>query len=53
MAEIGVMGAIGASNRSILGMVQIEGLVIAVLSWALALPLSIPMSVVLGGRSAG
>jgi putative ABC transport system permease protein len=45
--EIGVMRAIGAGHRSILGMVQIEGLVIALLSWLAAIPLSIPMSVVL------
>jgi putative ABC transport system permease protein len=45
--EIGVLRAIGARHGSILTMVQIEGLVIAVLSWALALPLSIPMSVAL------
>jgi putative ABC transport system permease protein len=45
--EIGVLRAIGARHRSILAMVQIEGLVIAVLSWAVALPLSIPMSVAL------
>jgi putative ABC transport system permease protein len=45
--EIGVMRAIGATHRSILTMVQIEGLVIALLSWLLALPLSVPMSVAL------
>ncbi len=46
--EIGVLRAIGARHRSILFMVQIEGLVVGILSWAIALPLSIPMSVVLG-----
>jgi putative ABC transport system permease protein len=46
--EIGVLRAIGAKHRSILAMVQVEGLVIAVLSWAIALPLSLPMSVALG-----
>jgi putative ABC transport system permease protein len=45
--EIGVMRAIGARHGAILGIVQIEGLVIAVMSWLLALPLSIPMSVAL------
>jgi putative ABC transport system permease protein len=45
--EIGVLRAIGAPHRSIHPMIQIEGLVIALLSWALALPLSVPMSVVL------
>jgi len=46
--EIGVLRAIGAKHGSILSMVQIEGLVISVASWALAIPLSIPMSVILG-----
>ncbi|MEP6730807.1 MAG: FtsX-like permease family protein [bacterium] len=45
--EIGVLRAIGAPHSSILAMIQIEGLVIALLSWALALPLSMPMSVAL------
>jgi putative ABC transport system permease protein len=45
--EIGVLRAIGARNRTILAMVQIEGLVIAAASWLLALPLSVPMSFVL------
>jgi len=46
--EIGVMRAIGARHGAILTMVQVEGLVVAVLSWIIALPLSIPMSVALG-----
>ena len=46
--EIGVLRAIGARHRSILGMIQVEGLMIAILSWIIAIPLSIPMSVVLG-----
>jgi putative ABC transport system permease protein len=46
--EIGVLRAIGAKHRSILTMVQVEGLVIAVLSWLIAIPLSVPMSVALG-----
>ena len=45
--EIGVLRAIGAANRSIFSMVQVEGLVIAVLSWVVAIPLSVPMSVIL------
>ena len=45
--EIGVLRAIGARHRSILLMIQIEGLVIAVCSWLVALPLSAPMSVAL------
>lgn len=46
--EIGVLRAIGARHRAILGIIQAEGLVIAVLSWLIAIPLSIPMSIVLG-----
>ncbi len=45
--EIGVMRAIGAKHRSILGMIQAEGLVIALLSWIVAIPLSAPMSAIL------
>ena len=43
--EIGVLRAIGARHRTIVLIVQGEGLVVAVLSWALAVPLSVPMSV--------
>ena len=46
--EIGVLRAIGARHGAILTMIQIEGLVISVASWALAIPLSIPMSLILG-----
>jgi putative ABC transport system permease protein len=46
--EIGVLRAIGARHRTILAVVQAEGLVIALLSWAVAVPLSVPISVVLG-----
>lgn len=45
--EIGVLRAIGARHRSILAMVQIEALVIGLLSWVVAIPLSMPMSVIL------
>lgn len=45
--EIGVLRAIGASHRAILWMVQVEGLVVALLSWLIAIPLSIPMTVIL------
>ena len=48
--EIGVLRAIGAPHRSILAMVQIEGLVIALLGWAVAIPLSLPVSLALGAR---
>ncbi|MDB4917674.1 MAG: FtsX-like permease family protein [Gemmatimonadetes bacterium] len=46
--EIGVLRAIGAKHGAILAMIQTEGLVIAVLSWLLAIPLSLPMSIALG-----
>ena len=39
--EIGVLRAIGARHGAILGIVQVEGLVIAILSWLAALPLSV------------
>lgn len=45
--EIGVLRAIGARHSAILTMIQVEGLTIARLSWALAIPVSIPMSVLL------
>jgi putative ABC transport system permease protein len=45
--EIGVLRAIGARHGAILGIVQIEGLVIAIMSWIVALPLSIPVSIAL------
>lgn len=45
--EIGVLRAIGATHRSIFAVIQVEGVTIALLSWAVAIPLSIPMSVVL------
>ncbi|MEQ1689744.1 MAG: FtsX-like permease family protein [Gemmatimonas sp.] len=46
--EIGVLRAIGARHGAIMTIVQVEGLVIALLGWALAIPLSLPMSVALG-----
>ena len=46
--EIGVMRAIGARTSAIVGIVQAEGLVIALLGWASAIVLSIPMSLALG-----
>jgi putative ABC transport system permease protein len=46
--EIGVMRAIGARHGAILRMVQVEGLVIALCGWLLAIPLSAPMSIALG-----
>ncbi len=46
--EIGVLRAIGAPHRAIFSIVQVEGLTIALLGWALGIPLSVPMSVMLG-----
>jgi putative ABC transport system permease protein len=43
--EIGVMRAIGARHRTIVLIVLGEGMVVALLGWAMAIPLSIPMSV--------
>ncbi|HEX3895172.1 MAG TPA: ABC transporter permease [Rudaea sp.] len=45
--EIGVLRAIGARHPAIVAMIEAEGLVIAVLGWVAALPLSVPMSVAL------
>jgi putative ABC transport system permease protein len=45
--EIGVLRAIGARHAAIFTMIEVEGLVIAALGWVVALPLSMPMSVVL------
>ena len=46
--EIGVLRAIGASGSAILAMVQLEGLVMALLGWLVSLPLSVPVSALLG-----
>ncbi len=46
--EIGVLRALGATPRAIMTTVQVEGLLIAVLSWAIAVPLSLPVSLMLG-----
>jgi putative ABC transport system permease protein len=46
--EIGVLRAIGARHGVLFRMIQVEGLVITLGSWLLALPLSLPMSVLLG-----
>jgi len=40
--EIGVMRAIGATSLAIVGVFVMEGLFVGVLSWLLAIPLSIP-----------
>jgi putative ABC transport system permease protein len=45
--ELGVMRAIGARDGVTMAMVQVEGLVITLLAWLAALPLSVPMSLLL------
>lgn len=45
--EIGVLKAIGAPHGAIARLVETEGVVVGVASWLLAIPLSIPMSVIL------
>jgi putative ABC transport system permease protein len=43
--EFGVMRAVGASTGTVLQVVLVEGVLIAVLSWAVALVLSVPATV--------
>lgn len=45
--EIGVMRAIGASNMDIQSIVVVEGMVIGILSWAISILVSIPITNVL------
>lgn len=45
--EIGIMRAIGARHATLITVVEGEGLVIALLGWAAAIPLSIPVSAAL------
>jgi putative ABC transport system permease protein len=47
--EIGVMRAIGATSGSILGVFIVEGVLVGVLSWLLAAPLSYPGARVFSG----
>ncbi len=51
MREIGVMRAIGATSMKILQIVLIEGVFIGVLSWLVAVPLSIPLTGLVGNTS--
>jgi putative ABC transport system permease protein len=45
--EIGVMRAIGASNGDIQAIVIVEGMVIGIISWAISILVSIPITSVL------
>ncbi len=42
--EIGVLRAIGADNRALIGIFVVEGIVVGLCSWLLAVPVSVPMS---------
>ena len=42
--EMGVMRAIGAANSAILQIVEVEGILIGVLSWFMAIAIAIPIS---------
>ncbi len=44
VAEIGVLRAIGASSLAVMKLFLGEGLVVALLSWLLAVPLAVPLS---------
>jgi len=44
--EIGVMRSIGAGSRAIAGVVIMEGLMIGIVSWLIAIPVSIPISLI-------
>ena len=44
--EIGVMRSIGAASLSIGNIVITEGLIIGIVSWLLALPVSVPVSLI-------
>ncbi|HTJ45025.1 MAG TPA: FtsX-like permease family protein [Kofleriaceae bacterium] len=46
--ELGVLRAIGAPPRTVLGLVVGEGVVIGALSWLVALALAIPLALVVG-----
>jgi putative ABC transport system permease protein len=46
--EIGVMRAIGAKHSSIMGLLQVEALAMSIAGWALAIPLSLPASILIG-----
>jgi putative ABC transport system permease protein len=45
--EIGVLRAVGASDGSLLRMVIVEGVIVGLISWVLALGLSFPLTLAL------
>ena len=45
--EIGVLRAIGASNGAVMRVVLVEGLLVGLISWAMAVPLSFPVTLAL------
>jgi len=46
--EIGILRSLGAQNGVVRRVVIIEGLVIGLISWAIAIPCSIPLAIWLG-----
>ncbi|MDH5505787.1 MAG: ABC transporter permease [Anaerolineae bacterium] len=48
MREIGVMRAIGASNRAVQRIIVVEGLIIGLLSWLIAVAITTPIGIVIG-----
>jgi putative ABC transport system permease protein len=51
--EIGVMRAIGASNRSVRRIFVVEGIIIGVISWLVGTILALPLSQLLGNMIGG
>jgi putative ABC transport system permease protein len=51
--EIGVMRAIGASNRSVRRIFVVEGIIIGVISWLVGAILALPLSQLLGNLIGG
>ena len=51
--EIGVMRAIGASGRAVGGIFIGEGVIIGMISWLLAIPLSIPLGMAFSNAIGG
>jgi putative ABC transport system permease protein len=47
--EIGVMRAIGASNRAVLQIVMVEGMLVGGLSWCVGVLVALPISKLLSG----